>query len=49
VRAQSGSGAPCNAMLMESATIRLDLPLAPLGRVVTEVLDALGRLESASR
>ena len=49
LRAQTGSGAPYNAMLTESATIRLDLPLAPLGRVVTEVLDALGRLESASR
>ena len=36
-------------MLTESATIRLDLPLAALARVVAEVLEALGRLESASR
>lgn len=48
-RAQTASGAPYNAMLGESATIRLDLPFAPLARVVPEVLDALGRLESASR
>lgn len=48
-RAQTGSGAPYNAMLTASATIRLDLPFAPLGRVVAEVLDALRRLESVSR
>ena len=47
-RAQSGSGAPYNAMLTESATIRLDLPFAPLARVAAEVLDALGRLESTT-
>jgi len=46
---QTGSGAPYNAMLAESATIRLDLTFAPLARVVAEVLDALRRLESASR
>src|SRR5688572_1395474 len=46
-RAQTGSGAPYNPMLTESATIRLDLPFAPLARVVVEVLAALGRLESA--
>ncbi|CAN5754141.1 hypothetical protein BH23CHL8_BH23CHL8_20870 [soil metagenome] len=41
-RAQTGSGAPYNPMLTESATIRLDMPFAPLARVVAEVLDALG-------
>ena len=46
-RAQTGSGAPYNPMLTESATIRLDLPFAPPARVVVEVLAALGRLESA--
>src|SRR5687768_3291888 len=46
-RAQTGSGAPYNPMLTESATIRLDLPFAPPARVVAEVLAALGRLESA--
>lgn len=45
-RTRSGNGdAPYNAMLTESATIRLDLPLAPMARVVAEVLDALGRLD----
>ena len=52
-RAQTGGGAPYNPMLTESATIRLDLPLASMARVRAEVLDALGRLEaggpSASR
>jgi nucleoside 2-deoxyribosyltransferase len=38
------AGSPYNAMLTESATIRLDLPSAPMARVVTEVLDALSRL-----
>ena len=49
IRGQTGSGAAYNAMLTESATIRLDLPSAPLARVVAEVLDALRRLENASR
>jgi nucleoside 2-deoxyribosyltransferase len=43
-RTQAGSGAPYNAMLTESATIRLDLPFAPLARVSAEVLAALARL-----
>jgi nucleoside 2-deoxyribosyltransferase len=47
IRAQTGSGAPYNAMLSESATIRLNLPFAPMARVVAEVLAALGRLEKA--
>jgi nucleoside 2-deoxyribosyltransferase len=46
-RTQAGSGAPYNPMLTESATIRLDLPVAPMARVIAEVLDALGRLEEA--
>ena len=44
-RAQTGSGGPYNPMLTESATIRLDLPFAPMARVIVDVLDALGRLE----
>jgi len=44
-RAQTGSGGPYNPMLTESATIRLDLPFAPMARVIVQVLDALGRLE----
>ena len=49
IRGQMGSGAPYNAMLTESATIRLDLPFAPMARVRAEVLDALGRLEESQR
>jgi len=45
-RTQSGSGAPYNPMLTESATTRLDVPFAPTSRVVAEILDALRRLES---
>jgi nucleoside 2-deoxyribosyltransferase len=48
-RAQTGSGAPYNPMLTESATTRLDLPFAPLARVVAEVLAALRTLERAPR
>jgi nucleoside 2-deoxyribosyltransferase len=47
MRAQTGSGAPYNAMLTESASIRLDLPLAPMARVIAEVFAALERLEEA--
>jgi nucleoside 2-deoxyribosyltransferase len=47
-RSQTGSGAPYNPMLTESATIRLDLPFAPTSRVVAEILAALRRLEDAS-
>ena len=39
-----GADTPYNAMLAESATVRLDLPLAPMDRVSAEVLDALTRL-----
>ena len=44
IRGQTGSAGPYNAMLTESATIRLDLPFAPMARVRAEILDALGRL-----
>lgn len=37
-------GAPYNPMLSESATTRLDLPLAPMPRVAAAVLDALAAL-----
>lgn len=46
-RAQTGSGAPYNPMLTESATIRLDLPFAPMAQVLAEILAALARLEEA--
>jgi len=48
-RATAGSGGPYNAMLWEAATIRLDLPFAPMARIVAEVLEALRRVEEASR
>ena len=43
----AGSGAPYNAMLTESAAIRIDLPFAPMARVSDELLDALGRLKDS--
>jgi nucleoside 2-deoxyribosyltransferase len=48
VRAHSAAS-PYNAMLTESATIRLDLPSAPMARVAAEVLGALSRLAKASQ
>ena len=47
LRGQTGSGAQYNAMLTESATIRVDLPVAPMARVIAEVLAALERLQEA--
>jgi nucleoside 2-deoxyribosyltransferase len=41
LRSQTGEGMPYNAMLTQSATVRLDLPLAPIARVAAEVLGAL--------
>jgi nucleoside 2-deoxyribosyltransferase len=40
-REQTGSGAPYNPMLTESATIRLDLPAAPMREVTRAVVGAL--------
>ena len=44
-RRRAGSGMPYNAMLTQSATIRLDLPLAPTSTVAAEIVDALRRVE----
>ena len=49
IRPGAGSSGPYNAMLTEAATIRLDLPFAPMARIVAEVLDALRRVEEGSR
>jgi nucleoside 2-deoxyribosyltransferase len=49
IRGQTGSVGPYNAMLAESATIRLDLPLAQIARVIAEVLESLARLEQTRR
>lgn len=49
MRRNAGSGGSgYNAMLTESATIRVDAVAAPIDRVALEVLDALARLEAAS-
>jgi nucleoside 2-deoxyribosyltransferase len=48
-RTEAGSSGPYNPMLTEAATIRLDLPFAPMARIVAEVLDALRRVEEGSR
>ncbi|HET7704277.1 MAG TPA: nucleoside 2-deoxyribosyltransferase [Candidatus Limnocylindrales bacterium] len=45
-RVQAGRSGPYNPMLTQAATIQLDLPLAPMARVVAKVLDALARLEA---
>ena len=48
MRRNSGDGGSgYNAMLAESATIRVDAVAAPIDRVAGEVLDALVRLEAA--
>jgi nucleoside 2-deoxyribosyltransferase len=47
IRALSGSEGGYNAMLTQSATIRLDLPAASIGEVVSAVLDALKRIDAA--
>jgi hypothetical protein len=44
----TGSRTPYNQMLAQSATIRLDPPLAPMSGVVAEIRDALRRLEEGS-
>lgn len=49
MRRDAGSGGSgYNAMLTESATIRVDAVAAPIDRVAREVLAALARLEAAS-
>ena len=47
-RTEAGSGGPYNPMLTEAATIRLDLPFAPMARIVAEVLEALRRVADGS-
>ena len=46
-RASGDPGAPYNAMLMASATIRLELGFADMDTVEASILDALRRLERA--
>ena len=49
IRSQTGSGASYNAMLNQSATIRVDLPFATAARIVAEILEALRHLEKGAR
>jgi nucleoside 2-deoxyribosyltransferase len=45
VRTDFRSEAGHNPMLMGAATVRLDLPLAPVARIAAEIQDALRRVE----
>ena len=47
LRAQTASGAPYNAMLTQSASVRLDLPLAEMPEVAQSVLRALATFGTA--
>ena len=49
IRTEAGSSGPYNPMLTEAATFRLDLPIAPMARIVAEILDAVRRVEEGSR
>ena len=48
LRRNGSGGSGYNAMLTESATIRIDAVAAPIDRVAREVLDALARLADGS-
>jgi nucleoside 2-deoxyribosyltransferase len=47
MRSTASDGSSYNAMLAESATIRVDAVAAPMDQVAREVVDALARLEVA--
>ena len=44
IRALAGSAGDYNAMLMQAATMRLDLPAASTNQVITAILDALATI-----
>jgi nucleoside 2-deoxyribosyltransferase len=48
IRARMGSDGDNNAMLMEAATIRIDMPAASTVEVIARILGALARLETGS-
>ena len=48
-RSTAGNSGPYNPMLTQAATIRLDLPFAPMARIVADVVDALRRVEAEAR
>lgn len=45
IRALAGPVGDYNAMLMQSATARLDLPAAPTNEVIAAILDALAAID----
>ena len=48
IRTGKGSAGDYNAMLTESATIRIDLPAASTVQVIAMILDALVKIETGS-
>ena len=46
IRATAGSAGDYNAMLTESATVRIDMPAAPTDQVIAKVLGALARIDT---
>jgi hypothetical protein len=49
IRALAGSAGDYNPMLMQAATMRLDLPAASTNQVITAILDALATIAVDSR
>jgi len=45
-RERAGPSGPYNPMVRESATLVLDLPLAPMGHVIRSVLEAIEAVEA---
>jgi len=48
IRALAGSAGDYNTMLIEAATIRIDMPAASTIQVIARILDALARIEAGS-
>ncbi len=48
-RSTAGAAGPYNAMLTQAATILLDLPYAPMDRIVAEVLGAVRHVDHLER
>ena len=48
MRSFAGSADGYNAMLAQSATIRIDMPVASTAEVIAMILGALGRIENGS-
>ena len=48
IRALAGSAGDYNAMLIESTTIRIDMPAGSTVEVIARILGALARIEAGS-